>query len=150
MQKFKFKLQRLANMKLSAERQVRQELEEIQHACLKRQDELSSATKKIDEWSLYYNRVLKNGAQWVELASIDHHLQRLYRFKEQSLISLEVLERKKSDLFEQYKGIKREVKTLEHLKEKRFADYCAESRVEEQKIADELALVRFARERAVS
>lgn len=148
MKKFHFKLRGLANIKHAMERQVKQELSEIQHSCLRRQEEIRTAGEKISEWSRYYNGVLGRGARWIELGAIDHHLQRLYRFREQALIGLEVLERKKADLIRQFEEIRREVKMLEHLHERRFGEYCAELRVEEQKEADDLALVRYVRERA--
>lgn len=147
MRKFKFKLRSLLTMKHAAEKQVQRELADIQAAEQRRQQELAATGEKIVEWSRYYNRVLQRGVQSVELESIDYHLQRLYRFREQTIIGLEVLQRKKEDLIQQYRHIKREVKTLDHLQEQRFAEYCATLRAEEQKEADELATIRFVRER---
>ena len=78
-----------------------------------------------------------------ELAVIDRHLQNLYRYKEQLVIGLEILGRKKEDLMQFYQEVKKEVKMLEHIREKKWAEYREELRKEDEKIADEMATLRF-------
>lgn len=147
MKKFQFRLQGLLKLKQSLEKEVRRQLAEAQALCRQKELEIQSTENKVKEWSEYYNKVLTTRVNATELASIDTHLQNLYRFKEQLLISLEILNRKKADLVTYYQEVRKEVKMLDHLKEKKRDEYHEELRKEEEKIADEMASLRYARER---
>lgn len=150
MKKFEFRLKGLLGLKVALEKDVRHQLIEIQAMCRRKEDEIGETGRKISEWSEYYNEVMFKRVQAGELAVIDRHVQRLYRFREQLGIGLEILNRKKEDLTAQYTGIRKEVKMLEHLRGKKLIAYQDEVRRLEDKDADEMAVLRHARERLIA
>ncbi len=150
MKKFKFKLQGLLGLKLAGEKEVRFELTEIQALCEQQRGKITESDTKINEWSVYYNAVMKKSGNAAQLAIIDHHLQKLYRYREQLLISMDVLARKREDVMVQYNEIKREVKTIEHLRDKKREDYKVEMLREEANLSDEMASIRHSREKVLA
>lgn len=146
MQRFHFRLKGLMRIKQSLEKEVRRQLMEIQQLCLQKEGEIKETDLKVSEWSNYYNEVLSKRVNATELAVMDRHLQNLYRYKEQLVIGLEILGRKKEDLMQFYQEVKKEVKMLEHIREKKWAEYRELLRKEEEKIADEMATLRFSSE----
>jgi flagellar export protein FliJ len=150
MKKFEFKLKGLLGLKKALESDVKRQLMEIQAMCRRKEDEIAETGAKIGEWSEHYNQVAFKRVHVAELAVIDRHVQRLYRFKEQLFIGLEILNRKKEDLMAQFAGVRKEVKTLEHLRGKKWLAYQDELRRLEGKEADEMAVLRHARERLIA
>lgn len=150
MKKFKFKLQGLLNIRQSMEKEIRYELVEIQSLCHSQEHKIEAVLSKIEDWSLYYSAVMKQGGSAVQLAIIDRHIQGLYRYREQLEISLDVYNRKRESVAEQYKEIKKELKVVEHLKDQRWADYMEEFKKEEEKLADEMATLRYTRSKVVA
>ena len=145
MKKFDFKLKGLLNIKIAMEREVRFELIEIQNMCAMQEGKISVVKNKVSEWSAYYSLIMKSGGTAVQLAIIDRHIQDLYRYQEQLEISLDVYNRKKISVLEQYEEVKRDLKVVEHLKDKRYQEYRAELQKEEEKMADEMATIRYTR-----
>lgn len=123
------------------------QLSEIQAMCRRREDEIEQAGVKIGDWSEYYNLTMMKRMNVAELAIVDRHVQNLYRFREQLRLGLEVLYRKRDDMMAQYREAKREVKILEHVKEKKWQAYRSEFTREEDREADEMATLKYARER---
>lgn len=134
-------------IKEALEKDVKRQLADIQSLCRRKEEEIVLTDKKVLEWSEYYNQVLLKRVHATELAVIDGHLAKLYRFKEQQIIGLEIMNRKKLDLIQYYQEVKREVKMLEHIREKKWQEFQGDMRKEEEKMADEMATLRFARER---
>lgn len=134
-------------MRLAAEKEIRMQLSEIQAMCRRREDEIEQAGVKIGDWSEYYNLTMMKRMNVAELAIVDRHVQNLYRFREQLRLGLEVLYRKRDDMMAQYREAKREVKILEHVKEKKWQAYRSEFTREEDREADEMATLKYARER---
>jgi flagellar FliJ protein len=147
MKKFQFKLRGLLRIRQAQEKEVKRQLMEVQALCAQREVEIKETEKKVVDWSNYYNAVIAKRVNATELAVIDKHLQNLYRFKEQQLIGLEILNRKKEDMIAYYKEVLKELKTVEHLREKKWDEYRDEFRKAEEKEADEIATLRYARER---
>lgn len=123
------------------------QLSEIQAMCRRREDEIEQAGVKIGDWSEYYNLTMMKRMNAAELGIVDRHVQNLYRFREQLRLGLEVLYRKRDDMMAQYREAKREVKILEHVKEKKWQAYRSEFTREEDREADEMATLKYARER---
>lgn len=123
------------------------QLAEIQAMCRRREDEIEQAGVKIGDWSEYYNLTMMKRMNAAELAIVDRHVQNLYRFREQLRLGLEVLYRKRDDMMAQYREAKREVKILEHVKDKKWQAYRSEFTREEDREADEMATLKYARER---
>lgn len=134
-------------MRLAAEKEIRMQLSEIQAMCRRREDEIEQAGVKIGDWSEYYNLTMMKRMNVAELAIVDRHVQNLYRFREQLRLGLEVLYRKRDDMMAQYREAKREVKILEHVKEKKWQAYRSEFTREEDREADEMATLKYTRER---
>lgn len=137
-------------IKQSIEKEIRYELIEIQSLCEKQQQKISGTQEKVGEWTSYYNVVMRKGFNAMQLAIIDHHIQKLTRYREQLEISLDVLERKKNDVIVQYNEIKKEVKIMEHLRDKKRGEYYEEMTKEEANIADEMSTLRYARQKVVA
>lgn len=147
MRKFKFKLDGLLRIKLGAEKEIKAELMDIQGACAKKEQEIVDTDNKVSEWSQYYNQVMLETGSSHNLAIIDGHLKSLYKFKDQLKIGLEILNKKKDDLILQYQTVKRDVKVLEHLREKKYEEYRTGILKEEEKESDEMATLRYIREK---
>lgn len=149
MKKFKFKLDALLRMKRAIEKEVRQELMRIQALCEGKKQEVAETDRKSEEWTKYYNEIIRGNANVAELSIVDRHLANLVRYREQLMISLEVLNRKREDVVRQYQEIQRDVKMIEHLEEKRREEHRVEYVKEEDKQSDEMATLRYARERVM-
>ncbi|MBF0104150.1 MAG: flagellar export protein FliJ [Deltaproteobacteria bacterium] len=146
MKKFKYKLQGMLRIKQSVEKEIRNELMGIQRLVAEQENKIKDTEEKVSDWSSYYNTVMRRGFNAVQLSIIDYHIQGLYRYREQLMISLEVYQRKKEDVIRQYTEVKREVKMLEHLRDKRLNEYRAEFNRQEEKLSDEMAVLSFARQ----
>ena len=146
MKKFKFKLHGILRIKESMEKEVRNELIGIQNMCAEQEKKIAETKEKVSDWSHYYNAVMTKGGNAAQLANIDFHIQGLYRYRDQLEISLAVYNRKKEDVILQYNEIKREVKVLEHLYDKRKEEYLIEFNKMEDKLNDEMATLRHARQ----
>lgn len=149
MKKFKFKLDGLLRIRRAVEKEVKHELREVQSLCEQQRLSIEETKGKVKEWSEYYDVVLHRGGNSMELSVIDRHLQNLYRYTEQLTIALEVLNRKKEDVARQYQEIRKEVRILEHVKDQKKSEYVAEYLKEEYKDNDEMATLRYVRERSV-
>lgn len=147
MKKFKFKLRGLLRIKQAMEKEVKNELLSIQALCAEQQSKIAQTDEKIEDWSKYYNVVMKKGGHSTQLAIIDYHIQGLYRYREQLKISLEVYNRKREDVVKQYDEIRREVKMIEHLHDKQKNEYLVAIGKLEDKINDEMATLRYTRQR---
>ncbi|MCP5464769.1 MAG: flagellar FliJ family protein [Deltaproteobacteria bacterium] len=148
MKKFKFRLEGLLKIKRALERETQYELMEAQHLVDRQEKLVKDANQKIEDWSAYYDHILKTSGNAEYLGIIDKHMQKLYRYREQLNISLDVLKRKKEDIVMQYNEIKKEVKTLEHLEEKKRLEHQEEMMKLEANLNDEMAMMRYARERS--
>jgi flagellar FliJ protein len=149
MKKFRFKLKALLRIKQAVEKEVRNELMRVQALCEAKRQEIEQTDRKTVEWSQYYNRIIRGNANVAELAIVDRHITSLGRYREQLSISLEVLNRKRDDVAAQYKEIQRDLKMVEHLESTRREEHRLEFMKEEDKIVDEMATLRFAREKAL-
>ena len=150
MKKFKFKLDGLLRIRKAFEREVKHELHEVQSLCAQQKTMIEDTEKKVKDWSAHYDAILHKGANSIELAVVDHHIQDLYRYKEQLVIALEVLTRKKDDVTRQYYEARKEVGILEHLKKEKREEYFLEYLKEEYRDNDEMATLRYVRQRSVA
>lgn len=150
MKKFVFKLDGLLKIKQAKEREVRHDLAEIQNLVDEKEMKISDNNQKVGEWAEYYNGVMLKGGDASQLAQIDFHIQKLYRYREQLEISLNVLVRKRDDVIEQYQQVQKEVRSIELIREKRYQEYRLELQQWESAQADEMAMMRYVRERLAS
>lgn len=145
MKKFKFKLQGLLNIKQAMEKEVRYELVEIQNLCNMQQKKIDDVNRKVGDWSKYYGMIMSHGGNAMQLAIIDRHIQDLYRYREQLEISLDVYNRKRLSVAEQYEEVKKDLKIVEHLRDKRKEEHHVEFLKLEGVQADEMATIQFVR-----
>lgn len=127
-------------------KEILSELAQVQTLCAEKKNKIAVVESQTVEWSEYYDRLMREGRIGMELAMTDKHIASLHRSRDELMVSLEILERKRADVMEQYLIAHKELKMVETLKEKRREEFMSEARREEDKASDEMATLRYARE----
>lgn len=140
----------LLRIKHAAEKEIKAELMQVQMLCDAKRREIEETGRKTVEWTAYYDVVVKSRAVTEELAIIDRHIASLHRYRDQLSIALDVLERKRADVVMQYQAIRKDVQVLEKIEETRREEHRLEMGKWEEKEADEMASLRYTREREVA
>lgn len=139
----------LLRIKHAAEKEIKAELLQVQSLCDLKKREIEETGRKTGEWTAYYDVVVKSRAVTEELAIVDRHISSLHRYRDQLAIALDVLERKRADVVLQYQSIRKDVQVLEKMEATRKEEHRLEMGKWEEKEADEMASLRYAREQEV-
>ena len=135
---FRFKLQRVLDLKLKQEDEKKNQIATLMQAIKTKEDELEAliSEKKQKEFSLNDNR--KRGISILEIRNINQYL--LFLDKKINTLRFEIsslesnLNQKRLEYLEQQK----ERKTFEKLKEKDYEKYLYNEKKEEEKMIDQI------------
>lgn len=146
MRKFKFKLAGLLRLREARAKEILHELAQVQALCEEKSRRIEAVNGQVGDWSTYYDKLMRASRIGEELALTDRHIQSLHRCHDELTVSLEILSRKREDVTRQYIEASREVKMLESLQDRRRSEHMQEQMRLEDKISDESATLRYARE----
>ena len=135
---FRFKLQRVLDLKLKQEDEKKNQIATLIQAIKTKEDELEAliSEKKQKEFSLNDNR--KRGISILEIRNINQYL--LFLDKKINTLRFEIssLESKKKKKRLEYLELQKERKTFEKLKEKDYEKYLYNEKKEEEKMIDQI------------
>ena len=135
---FRFKLQRILDLKLKQEDEKKNQIATIMQAIKTKEDELESLTseKKQKEFSLNDSR--KKGISILEIRNINQYL--LFLDKKINTVKFEIssLESNLNQKRLEYLELQKERKTFEKLKEKDYEKYLYSEKKEEEKMIDQI------------
>ena len=135
---FRFKLQRILDLKLKQEDEKKNQIATIMQAIKTKEDELEALTseKKQKEFSLNDNR--KRGISILEIRNINQYL--LFLDKKINTLRFEIssLESNLNQKRLEYLELQKERKTFEKLKEKDYEKYLYNEKKEEEKMIDQI------------
>ena len=141
MKAFRFKLERILNLRKHREREWEIRLAGITGECV-------GLSREIEERSLRKAGAFLKGMAGEEAGAylLTHrYMARLDQEIEKMSAELAVCERKREEIKLEYLKYSRERKVLDNLKEKRAAEYSAEQKIEEVKQIDDINTGRAAR-----
>ena len=135
---FRFKLQRVLDLKLKQEDEKKNQIATLMQAIKTKEDELEalSSEKKQKEFSLNDNR--KRGISILEIRNINQYL--LFLDKKINTLRFEIssLESNLNQKRLEYLELQKERKTFEKLKEKDYEKYLYNEKKEEEKMIDQI------------
>lgn len=135
---FRFKLQRLLDLKLKQEDEKKNQIATLMQAIKTKEDELEAliSEKKQKEFSLNDNR--KRGISILEIRNINQYL--LFLDKKINTLRFEIssLESNLNQKRLEYLELQKERKTFEKLKEKDYEKYLYNEKKEEEKMIDQI------------
>ena len=135
---FRFKLQRVLDLKLKQEDEKKNQIETLMQAIKTKEDELEAliSEKKQKEFSLNDNR--KRGISILEIRNINQYL--LFLDKKINTLRFEIssLESNLNQKRLEYLELQKERKTFEKLKEKDYEKYLYNEKKEEEKMIDQI------------
>ena len=135
---FRFKLQRVLDLKLKQEDEKKNQIATLMQAIKTKEDELEalSSEKKQKEFSLNDNR--KRGISILEIRNINQYL--LFLDKKINTLRFEIssLESNLNQKRLEYLELQKERKTFEQLKEKDYEKYLYNEKKEEEKMIDQI------------
>lgn len=142
---FKFRLERLLQLKISQENQIKLELAAVRMKIHDLQEQIESAEDSLRD---LYKNMLQNSSkgitgveisQWFMYINMEKmHLQKLYEH-------LANLKKQEEDLTEQYLSARRDKKVLQNLRVRRFKRYVFEQDRLNRLYLDEVALRKVVR-----
>lgn len=144
MKRFRFRLERLLEIRAHRERQWLAKLAEASGHCLRLSREID---QKSDAARGAFLTEVKRGAE-LDLALLnyrDRYIERLGKEKRRLKQELDRRVQHREEVQKKYGEVSREKKILEKLKERRQAEYYAGARLEEFKVQDDLNSGQFAR-----
>ena len=135
---FRFKLQRVLDLKLKQEDEKKNQIATLMQAIKTKEDELEAliSEKKQKEFSLNDNR--KRGISILEIRNINQYL--LFLDKKINTVRFEIssLESNLNQKRLEYLELQKERKTFEKLKEKDYEKYLYNEKKEEEKMIDQI------------
>ncbi|MBP8762815.1 flagellar export protein FliJ [Acetoanaerobium noterae] len=135
---FRFKLQRVLDLKLKQEDEKKNQIATLMQAIKTKEDELEAliSEKKQKEFSLNDNR--KRGISILEIRNINQYL--LFLDKKINTLRFEIssLESNLNQKRLEYLELQKERKTFEKLKEKDYEKYLYNEKKEEEKMIDQI------------
>lgn len=135
---FRFKLQRVLDLKLKQEDEKKNQIATLMQAIKTKEDELEAliSEKKQKEFSLNDNR--KRGISILEIRNINQYL--LFLDKKINTLRFEIssLESNLNQKRQEYLELQKERKTFEKLKEKDYEKYLYNEKKEEEKMIDQI------------
>ena len=135
---FRFKLQRVLDLKLKQEDDKKNQIATLMQAIKTKEDELEAliSEKKQKEFSLNDNR--KRGISILEIRNINQYL--LFLDKKINTLRFEIssLESNLNQKRLEYLELQKERKTFEKLKEKDYEKYLYNEKKEEEKMIDQI------------
>ena len=135
---FRFKLQRLLDLKLKQEDEKKNQIATLMQAIKTKEDELEAliSEKKQKEFSLNDNR--KRGISILEIRNINQYL--LFLDKKINTLRIEIrsMESNLNQKRQEYLELQKERKTFEKLKEKDYEKYLYNEKKEEEKMIDQI------------
>ena len=135
---FRFKLQRVLELKLKQEDEKKNQIATLMQAIKTKEDELEAliSEKKQKEFSLNDNR--KRGISILEIRNINQYL--LFLDKKINTLRFEIssLESNLNQKRQEYLELQKERKTFEKLKEKDYEKYLYNEKKEEEKMIDQI------------
>ena len=135
---FRFKLQRVLDLKLKQEDEKKNQIATLMQAIKTKEDELEAliSEKKQKEFSLNDNR--KSGISILEIRNINQYL--LFLDKKINTLRFEIssLESNLNQKRLEYLELQKERKTFEKLKEKDYEKYLYNEKKEEEKMIDQI------------
>ena len=135
---FRFKLQRVLDLKLKQEDEKKNQIATLMKAIKNKEDELEAliSEKKQKEFSLNDNR--KRGISILEIRNINQYL--LFLDKKINTLRFEIssLESNLNQKRLEYLELQKERKTFEKLKEKDYEKYLYNEKKEEEKMIDQI------------
>ena len=135
---FRFKLQRVLDLKLKQEDEKKNQIATLMQAIKTKEDELEAliSEKKQKEFSLNDNR--KRGISILEIRNINQYL--LFLDKKINTLRFEIssLESNLNQKRQEYLELQKERKTFEKLKEKDYEKYLYKEKKEEEKMIDQI------------
>ena len=135
---FRFKLQRVLDLKLKQEDEKKNQIATLMQAIKTKEDEIEAliSEKKQKEFSLNDNR--KRGISILEIRNINQYL--LFLDKKINTIRFEIssLESNLNQKRLEYLELQKERKTFEKLKEKDYEKYLYNEKKEEEKMIDQI------------
>ncbi|WP_313568186.1 flagellar export protein FliJ [Acetoanaerobium noterae] len=135
---FRFKLQRVLDLKLKQEDEKKNQIATLMQAIKTKEDELKAliSEKKQKEFSLNDNR--KRGISILEIRNINQYL--LFLDKKINTLRFEIssLESNLNQKRLEYLELQKERKTFEKLKEKDYEKYLYNEKKEEEKMIDQI------------
>ena len=135
---FRFKLQRVLDLKLKQEDEKKNQIATLMQAIKTKEDELEAliSEKKQKEFSLNDNR--KRGISILEIRNINQYL--LFLDKKINTLRIEIrsMESNLNQKRQEYLELQKERKTFEKLKEKDYEKYLYNEKKEEEKMIDQI------------
>ncbi len=138
MKQFVFTLQSLYDMKLSEEEQQKIRMQQITEKLLKQTQELEDMKKAFSQTRQLYRQRINRGLQAAELNRYNQYFSDL---SEAMLLQKEKInqtEKEKEDCLKEQIETKKEIKTLDKLRESQYEAYLHEVKLEEEKTIGDL------------
>ncbi len=135
---FKFKLQRVLDLKLKQENEKKNQISTLMQAIKEKEEELENFKNEKRQKELSLNENRKKGISILEIRNISHYL--LFVEKKMNIVRLEIssletnLNQKRLECLE----LQKERKTFEKLKEKEYEKYLYNEKKEEEKTIDQI------------
>ncbi|RMG69298.1 MAG: flagellar export protein FliJ [Calditrichaeota bacterium] len=143
MKGFKFRLESVLDVKTTELRHVQKEHASAQQAVLEARQELEALTRERDAYARSLNQLQEQEAgDWQLRWDYLHHLNLQLQGLQEQLLQLE---QKREEVRQKLVKIRREQKVLENLKQRAREKFLEESRRNEQKAIDELAVLSVQR-----
>ena len=138
MKKFVFTLQSLYDMKIRTEEQQKIQMKKIQDRQLKLNEELNVLKKSFENTKEKHSKRLKEGVLSRELNQYSQYFKDLTSAITRQKGMIAQAEREKQKLLEEQIETKKEIKTLNKLRDSQYQAYLHELKIEEEKIMGDL------------
>ena len=135
---FRFKLQRVLDLKLKQEDEKKNQIATLMQAIKTKEDELEELKKKKKQKEFSLNDNRKRGISILEIRNINQYL--LFLDKKINTLRFEIssLESNLNQKRLEYLELQKERKTFEKLKEKDYEKYLYNEKKEEEKMIDQI------------
>jgi flagellar export protein FliJ len=142
--KFKFSLQKVLDWRLEKEKELAEECEQMRSICNQLQDIMQGELKSYFAERDTFNATLTNG-QILRIGLLETGLELRKRRLVDVLSELRRHEAELTRLMTELQLAKRDVKTVENLKENREKEFYAALDERERKFVEEISLMRYVR-----
>ncbi|MHB1313888.1 MAG: flagellar export protein FliJ [Christensenellales bacterium] len=144
MKQFKFTLQALWDITILSEKQVKIRIKKIEQRLSEFLREQEEMKKSFTNTKTKYLYALNKGSQTHIVAQYIHYFDNLNSLMDIQTEKINKLEREKQKLGEEQIRIRKELKTLEKLRENQYSQYMVEVKREDEKVMGDLVSYKVA------
>lgn len=147
MKKFIFKYERILDVRIALENELKNNLGKVNKIILDKEDELEIAIGDNNSYFRYVEEIMKDGVRAADLRSVEHHKEYLNSKITGIKQAINTLVAKRTEIQRDLVEANKQRKVMEKIREKDYEEYLDLEAAEEAKVIDEIVTYTSTRKR---